>query len=364
MRSATPIEAVHATAYVVPTDSPESDGTSEWASTTLVIVKVEAGGKQGIGYTYGDSSIAKLIQDRFAKLLVAYDAMSIPKRWSDMVTSTKNIGRSGISSTAISAVDIALWDLKAKLLDTPLAMLLGLARPSIPAYGSGGFTTYSQEQLREQLTNWLERGFDKVKIKIGRNKLADVDRVSFAREVIGPNRGLFVDASGAYTRTEALEMIDLLTQWKVSWFEDPIPCDDVDGLRILCQQRPGGVSIAAGEYGFELSYFRRLLQENAIDTLQVDATRCGGITGFLAVANLCDAFGIPLATRSAPALHASLGCVAQRATCLEYSHDHARVEKMFFEGLPLFEKGHLKPDFNLPGLGITFKENDMACYKV
>src|SRR5690348_3966575 len=194
-RPTAPIAAVAVEAFTVPTDAPESDGTLEWNATTLVVAHVDAAGRRGIGYTYADSATATLIRDKLAALLLGRDAWSVNARWIDMVRTIRNLGRPGICSMAISALDTALWDLKAKLLGVSLADLLGAARGSIAAYGSGGFTSYSLERLREQLGGWAREGLTAVKMKVGRDAHADIQRVAAAREAIGDAR-LFVDANG------------------------------------------------------------------------------------------------------------------------------------------------------------------------
>src|SRR5512142_2759025 len=152
--SVVPIEQLDVSAYTVPTDSPESDGTYSWDKTIIVIVEAAAGGMSGLGYTYADLSTAKLIQEMLSNVVQGRDAMAVPGCWLAMVQSIRNLGRPGISSMAISAVDSALWDLKARLLDIPLVTLLGAVRESAPIYGSGGFTSYSREHLQRQLGDW------------------------------------------------------------------------------------------------------------------------------------------------------------------------------------------------------------------
>lgn len=358
------IERVTAAAYQIPTDGPESDGTLAWDSTTLVLVHIEAGGKSGIGYSYADSATAALIRDKLAALLIAHDALAINARWRDMVDAIRNLGRRGICSMAISAVDTALWDLKAKLLDTPLAALLGMARPSIPVYGSGGFANYSIEQLQEQMHGWMQNGMKRVKMKVGRDPGADIRRVHAARDAIGNAAELFVDANGAYQRKQALEFAVNVADRGVTWFEEPVSSDDLSGLRMMRDRAPPGMAISAGEYGYDLPYFRRMLEAQAVDILQADATRCGGITGFLGVAALCEAFAIPLSSHCAPTLHIPLCCAARPAVHLEYFHDHARIERLLFDGAVAPGDGRLAPDLTRPGLGIEFKEQDAQCYSI
>jgi L-alanine-DL-glutamate epimerase-like enolase superfamily enzyme len=358
------ITRVAVDAYTVPTDMPESDGTLTWNATTLVLVRIAVGACEGLGYSYADRATAALIHDKLKPLLEGCDAMAISGRWHDMVIALRNLGRPGICAMAISAVDSALWDLKAKLLDLPLATLLGQARSAIPVYGSGGFTSYSIAQLQQQFGGWAECGIRMMKMKIGREAPADVQRVAAARQSIGPDCSLFVDANGAYSRKQALLQAEHFALYDVAWFEEPVSSDDLEGLRLLRDRAPGGMAISAGEYGYELPYFRRMLEAGAVDVLQADATRCGGITGFLGVAALCEAFGLPLSSHCAPALHLPLCCAVRPAIHLEYFHDHVRIEQMLFDGAPLPDQGVLAPDLGRPGLGLVFKEQDAQCYRL
>lgn len=345
--------------YRIPTDFPESDGTLKWDSTTLVFVRATGGGQTGIGYTYADTATAKLIQHTLANVVEGRDIAAIPASWDAMVRRTRNLGRPGIVSMAISAVDTALWDLKARWLDLPLVTLLGAARQAVPTYGSGGFTSYSDSQLQKQLSGWVEQGIPRVKMKIGRDAQADLHRVQVARQAIGPEAELFVDANGAYSRKQALAQAENFAEFGVTWFEEPVSSDDLPGLRLMRDRGPAGMEIAAGEYGYDTFYFRRMLDAQAVDVLQADATRCGGITGFLRAANVCDAYGLPLSAHTAPAIHAHVGCAAPRVRNLEYFHDHVRIENMFFDGVLQPVNGELRPDLSRPGMGIELKQADV-----
>ncbi len=359
-----PIAKVSVAAYAVPTDAPESDGTLAWDATTLVLVQIDAGGKQGIGYSYADTATARLIADKLAPLLERQDALATNARWRDMVVTIRNLGRPGICSMAIAAVDTALWDLKAKIFDVPLATLLGMARPAIPVYGSGGFTSYTEERLQQQLHGWAEAGMQRVKMKIGRDPEHDLQRVKAARAAIGDAPELFVDANGAYTRKQALRFAHDFAALGVTWFEEPVSSDDLAGLHLLREAGPPGMAISAGEYGYDLPYFRRMLEAQSVDVLQADATRCAGFTGFMGVAALCEAFNVPLSSHCAPTLHLPLCCAARPAIHLEYFHDHARIEHMLFDGARMPDDGRLAPDLSRPGLGIEFKEQDAQCYRI
>jgi L-alanine-DL-glutamate epimerase-like enolase superfamily enzyme len=362
--TAVPIERIAVSVYRVPTDAPESDGTYAWDSTTMVLVEAVAGGRTGLGYTYADTATARLVIDKLAGVVQGRDAMGVPGAWSAMVAAIRNLGRPGIASMAISAVDTALWDLKARLLDVPLVTLLGAVRDAAPVYGSGGFTSYTTGRLREQLAGWVAAGIPRVKMKIGRQPGDDVGRVREARDAIGPAAELFVDANGAYSRKQALAMAEAFAGLGVSWFEEPVSSDDLEGLRLLRDRAPAGMEIAAGEYGYDLGYFRRMLEAGAVDVLQADGTRCGGITGYLRAGVLCEASGLPFSAHCAPSLHVHPSCALPAFRHLEYFHDHERIEHLLFEGSPTPVDGVLRPDPGRPGLGLELRRRDAARYAV
>jgi L-alanine-DL-glutamate epimerase-like enolase superfamily enzyme len=290
--------------------------------------------------------------------------MAVTAAWAAMRHSIRNLGRPGIVSMAIAAVDTALWDLKARVLDVPLVTLLGQVHAGVPVYGSGGFTSYPLDRLERQLGDWARHGIAAVKMKIGREPDHDGERVRAARDAIGPRVALFVDANGAYTRKQALAQAETFTEYGVRWFEEPVSSDDLEGLRLLRDRAPASMDIAAGEYGYDLPYFERMLEAGAVDCLQADASRCAGITEFLRVAALCDARSMPLSAHTAPSLHLH-PCAALAATRhLEYFHDHVRIERMLFDGAAVPVAGRLAPDLSRPGLGLEFKRSDAARYEV
>jgi L-alanine-DL-glutamate epimerase-like enolase superfamily enzyme len=358
------IGQVRVTAYTVPTETPESDGTLEWEKTTLVLVEIAAGGREGMGYSYADVSTAKLIESLLAEVVVGLNAFDIPGTHAAMLHQIRNLGRPGIVSMAISAVDNALWDLKAKLLGCPLLDLLGAARESAEIYGSGGFTSYTIAQLQDQLGGWAAQGIKSVKMKIGRDPGADLERVQAARKAIGPSVHLFVDANGAYTRKQALAQAEKFAELNVKWFEEPVSSDDLEGLRLIRDRAPAGMKIAAGEYGYDSFYFHRMLAAGAVDVLQADATRCGGLTGFLDAGTLCGASHLPFSFHCAPSLHAIPACATPSFWIGEYFFDHARIEQLFFDGVLQPVNGALKPDRSRPGFGLEFKRADAARFAV
>lgn len=357
-----PITEFSVSVFTVPTDGPESDGTLEWNSTTIIIAEAKAGRVTGLGYTYGDAAIAAFIHDLLFPLLRGRDAMDVTASWVAMTRAIRNQGRPGISSMAISAVDAALWDVKARLLNLPLVKLLGAVRDEVHVYGSGGFTSYPVDRLQRQLAGWVERGIRAVKMKVGRRPSEDDTRVRLAREAIGRDVELFVDANGAYGAREALAHAEAFADAHVTWFEEPVSSDDLAGLRFVRERAPAGMDVAAGEYGYDLYYFRRMAEIGAVDVLQADATRCAGITGFLQVATLCDAYNLPLSSHTASALHLHPCCAAPRLRHVEHFYDHERVERMLFDGVPRLVDGRLRPDLSRPGFGLELKRADAARY--
>ena len=362
MRCEAPIGRTEATAYEIPTDAPEADGTLAWDSTTLVVVEVQAGGETGLGYTYSDGSIVPLIERKLATLIAGHTALDIAGANAALWRGIRNLGRSGLVATAISAVDTALWDLKAKLLGVPLAALLGRSRESVPIYGSGGFTCYSDERLRKQLGGWVERdGCRWVKMKIGSDPARDPERVAAARSAIG-SASLFVDANGAFSAKQALGLAGRIAEYEIGWFEEPVSSDDLHGLALMRSATPAGMDIAAGEYGYNLDDFQRLLP--VVDVLQADVTRCGGVTGFMQVAALCEAHHVDLSGHCAPALHLHPASAAPRLRHLEWFHDHVRIEHMLFDGAPSPRDGAIRPDLTRPGFGLDFKTVDAERFRV
>jgi len=357
------ITRIDCAAYTIPTDAPESDGTIEWDRTTLIVSEVEAGGKAGLGYTYCHSAVVPLIARTLASEVHGHDAFAIESAWTAMVGIVRNIGWPGVAACAISAVDIALWDLKAKLLDVPLATLLGPARPRVPVYGSGGFTSYTDERLADQLAGWVHEGCAFVKMKVGREPETDGARVRAARNAIRDAQ-LFVDANGGYSRKQALGLANAFSDLGVTWFEEPVSSDDLEGLHLIRNRAPAGMDIAAGEYGYTPFYFRRMLEAGAVDVLQADATRCGGVTGFLRAAAICDAHGMPFSSHCGPAIHLHPACAAPRLRHMEWFHDHVRIEHMLFDGAPTLRDGHIAPDLSRPGHGLVFRQADAERFRV
>jgi L-alanine-DL-glutamate epimerase-like enolase superfamily enzyme len=356
------VERLEVSAYTVPTDSPESDGTLKWDSTTMILVEAHGGGKWGLGYTYGDISVGKFIESKLVSEVEGTDALSPPGAWAAMQRAIRNAGRPGVGAMAVSAVDIALWDLKARLLDLPLAAVLPRFHDAVPIYGSGGFTSYSLERLQEQLGGWVGEGIPRVKMKVGRHPEEDPGRVRAAREAIGDGVELMVDANGAYSRKQALYWAERFAEDGITYLEEPVTSEDREGLRLLRDHGPGGVGIAAGEYEWTLPQIADLA--DCVDILQADVTRCGGITNLLRVDGICKGRTIPFSAHCAPAIPAHACCAMETLVHLEYFHDHVRIESMLFDGVLSPEGGFLEPDSTRPGLGLELRRDAAEEYAV
>jgi L-alanine-DL-glutamate epimerase-like enolase superfamily enzyme len=350
----TAVERLQAAAHTFPTDRPESDGTLEWDSTTIVVVEAYADGAVGLGYTYTDGAAAELVREKLAATVEGRDAIAVGAAHEAMGRALRNVGRPGLAWCALSAVDLALWDLKARLLDLPLVRLLDSVRDEVPIYGSGGFCTYGPDDVAEQLGGWVADGIPRVKMKVGRDPEADAARVGAARAAIGPDAELFVDANGAFSRKQALAWVErYAVEWGVTWFEEPVSSADVEGLRLLRDRGPAGLDIAAGEYAYVPRDFVNLI--GAVDCLQADVTRCGGITGFLRAGALTAAHGLDLSAHCAPAASLAACTAVPRFRHLEWFHDHLRVEAELFEGVPEPEGGVLRPSLSHPGNGLSLR---------
>jgi L-alanine-DL-glutamate epimerase-like enolase superfamily enzyme len=362
---ATTLDGLDVSAYTVPTeDQPESDGTLQWNSTTMVLVEARADGKTGLGYSYTHQAAATLIDDKLAGIVEGCNALQVRRAWRAMQHDLRNVGWDGLVTSAVAAVDTALWDLKARLLELPLCTVLDAAHERVPIYGSGGFTSYSVQKLQNQLSGWVGQGIPRVKMKVGRNPGEDVGRATAARDAIGEEAELMIDANGAYARKQALRFGEAFADLGATWFEEPVSSDDLEGLRLLRDAGPPGLEITAGEYGYDVFYFRHMLEAGAVDCLQADATRCAGFTGFLDVAGLCRDRSLDLSAHTAPALHVHPMCAVQRPRHIEYFHDHVRIERMFFDGTLSPEGGYLEPDRSRPGNGLSLKREEAETYRI
>lgn len=361
------VEGVTSAVYVIPTDRPEADGTLSWDHTTLVLAQVDAGGLRGLGWTYGSGACKEVIEETLSGVVTGRDVLGTVSAHEAMVRAVRNFGRSGVVGCAISAVDIALWDAKSRHLGVALSDLFGRNQDDVPIYGSGGFTTYDDRTATSQLERWTaELAIPRVKIKVGEswgtNEERDLERSVHARNVVGDDVELYVDANGGYSTKQAMHLgRRFIEAADVCWFEEPVSSDSLEELRLLKEQLP--LDIAAGEYGFDERYFERMLASQAVDCLQIDVTRCGGYTSWLRAAGLAQAHGIDVSGHCAPNLHAHVAASVPNLRHVEYFWDHERIESMLFDGVLSPGGGAMTPDASAPGHGLSLKAADADAFR-
>jgi L-alanine-DL-glutamate epimerase-like enolase superfamily enzyme len=361
------VKSVETAVYTVPTDQPEADGTLAWDATTVVVVRVTGDGQTGIGWTYASAAAAAVVDEQLVAVVEGCDALSPASANEQMSRAVRNVGRQGVAACAISAVDIALWDLKAKLLGLPLHRLLGAVRDRVPVYGSGGFITYDDAALRRQLEHWVgEQQIPRVKIKVGESwgtdETRDLRRIASARDAIGDDAELFVDANGGYGRKQAARVARRAADDGVIWFEEPVSSDDLDGLRAV--RDSVDCDVAAGEYGYDLPYFERMCGYRAVDCLQIDVTRCGGVTVFMRAAAVAAAHGLDVSAHCAPSLHAGVCAATVNLRHVEWFHDHVRIDGLLFAGALDPSGGTIAPRDDAPGIGIELRDADAETFRV
>jgi L-alanine-DL-glutamate epimerase-like enolase superfamily enzyme len=356
----TAVEAVTTTMYRFPTPQQEADGTLHWDATTTVTVQVHGGGQVGLGWTYSTAAAAHIINDHLAAVVRDIDAFDIDAAWSAMHRACRNLGTKGLVMQAISAVDIALWDLKARLLDVPLPRLFGAFRTSVPIYGSGGFTNLDSDQFSDQVDSWHAANCTAMKIKIaegwGQHTERDLKRVRQLRNLAGPDVDLMVDANGGYTAGQAKRVGRALDELGVVWFEEPVSSDDIAGLAAV--RAAVRCDVAAGEYTSDVYDAARLVP--VLDCLQLDATRCGGYTGWRRAAAIAAAHNLHVSAHCASALHAPVAASIPNLRHVEYFIDHVRLETLLVDGTPDVHDGALHPDRSRTGHGMSLSDQARA----
>jgi L-alanine-DL-glutamate epimerase-like enolase superfamily enzyme len=359
------LDRIETTVLRIPTDRPEADGTFQWDSTTVVLVEVRADdGTCGIGWTYASSAAATVVNETLRPAIADLPLEDVRGAWDAMVAGVRNIGRGGVAATAISAVDVALWDLNARAQNRPLFEVLGAGRDSVPIYGSGGFTSYSVDELAAQLGGWVVDGIPRVKMKIGiasgAEPSVDLARIRAVRAAIGPKPELFVDANGAYSTKRAIRLAREL-EGVASYFEEPVSSDQLAELGLV--RRAIDQDVAAGEYGWDPWYFHAMAGAGAVDILQADATRCLGITGFLLAGGIAYSAGLRFSAHCSPTIHCHAACAVPQISHVEYFHDHVRIERLLFDGMPVQRDGRMYPSHDRPGIGVELKRQDADAFR-
>jgi L-alanine-DL-glutamate epimerase-like enolase superfamily enzyme len=360
------IEHIETEAYRVPLPAPWGDQTHRVTHLELVLTEITGdGGEVGTGFSYsvgvGGKAIQAMIEWYLAPKMIGADA-SPRVQWQHMWAEAHDAGGGGISTMALAALDIALWDLLARARRQPLVELLGRFKESVPAYGSGVNLNLTQAQLEEQVRRWLEHGYGAVKIKVGKPDVAeDQERVAAVRRLLGPRRLLMVDANQGWTVPAAVRAVTALTPFDLFWVEEPLLSDDVEGharLRRLVDAR-----LAIGENVYTRYQFRDYLAQDACDFVQADLVRVGGITPWLDIAALAQAWNVPVAPHFMLEITGQLLCCIPNGVILE------DVEGGSFRELGILAEdvgvraGRFTPP-SRPGHGITFDASKLKPHRI
>lgn len=359
------IESIYCDLFFIPLPEVLTDSThGEMSHFSLVTVRIrDSDGAEGVGYTYtvgktGGPSVLALLTHDVTPLLTGEDPRRIEHLWEKMWWALHYVGRGGIASFAISAVDVALWDLKAKRANEPLWRLLGGHDNRVRAYAGGIDLQLPLDRLRDQTQANLDRGFRAIKMKVGRDRLAeDVERVAAMREFLGPDIPLMVDANMRWSVEQAIRAARQFADYDVYWLEEPTIPEDFDGhCRV---QTEGGIPIASGENLHTVYEFQKLIAAGGAAFPEPDVSNIGGITAWLKVARLAEAANLPVTSHGVHDLHVHLLAAVSNASFLE-AHGFG-LEQFLQEPLPIVEGYATAPDRF--GHGVEFDWQQLSCHR-
>ena len=359
------ITKVTADHYRIPLDGPMTDA-SHGVHTEFEVVVVRLSTDReacGLGYTYtvgrGGAAVKTLLDVELAPLLLGWDPAGIEAIWQQMWRHLHYIGRGGLVAFAMSAVDIALWDLKGHVTGRPLWQLLGGDDPRVSVYPGGIDLQLEADELAAQSVEHVAAGFGALKVKIGRSVLEeDVLRVRAVRDAVGPETRVMVDANKSYSIDQAIRAARALADLDLYWFEEPIDPDDLAGLARVA--REGGIPIAVGENLHTVAEFGAAIDSNAVSFVEPDVTNCGGITAFMEVARRAEAANLPVTSHGVHELHVPLLAALPNAS---YAEVHGFRLDRFQIDAPLADKGVITAS-DLPGHGVRFDWEALSSHRV
>ena len=347
---------VHLVSYPVSGNFADATRTVETVGFTVVRITTDQG-LEGIGITYhevgGEATVA-LIQRNMAPKLMGRDPFETEVLWQEFFGYLRGVGRKGLMYCALSAVDIALWDLKGKIIGMPLFRLLGGNKTEVPVYSSGGWTSYSDEELVEEMTGMVAQGYRMIKFKVGveggHNTRRDRERVRKVREAVGPDIKLLLDANNCWDAATAVQFANTIREYDILLFEEPVFADDIPGLARF--KRGTDIPLATGEHEYTKFGARDLLMAGAADIVQIDGTRTGGFTEMLKIAALTQAWNVKFAPHAMENIHLHLVSAIPNAPFLERLFLFEDLTAHVFKDAPKPVGGMMTiPD--LPGLGLA-----------
>lgn len=331
----------------------------------FVHVKTDEG-LEGLGISAGHSAVQAVVEHTLKDVLIGQDPFDVEKLWNLMFWHVRGFGRKGVAFCAISALDIALWDLKAKALGLPLYKLLGPYTDSVPVYGSGGWTNFDESQLVEEQLGYVERGFRRIKMKVGKDfgtrEDEDVKRLATVRKAVGDDVEIYVDANNGYYAKQAIRMSKVFEEFDVKWLEEPVLADDVEGLAAVA--RATTIPVATGEHEYTKFGFKDLIARGGADIVQPDVGRVGGVTEWLKVAHLAHAFNLPVAPHSYQLIHLHVACATPNLKVVEYLGAVEQSDRVWYAEFAEPVNGMWSPDPTKLGLGLELNPDTVARNRV
>ena len=321
-------------------------------------------GLEGLGVGNGGRASQVLINESLKPILIGQDPLYIEKLWDDMFWRVRGVGRKGLAFGAISAVDTALWDLKAKYFSVPLYKLLGPYTDTVPIYGSGGWTHFSIDELVAEQTGYVERGMKSVKMKVGKDfgksEKEDIERLAAVRDAVGDDVEILIDANNGYYAKQAIRMARAFEPYRVGWFEEPVLADDIEGLAAVAAAID--IPVATGEHEYTKFGFRELIARGGADIVQPDIGRVGGVTEWMKVASLAHAFNLPVAPHAFQVVHLHVTCAIPNLRIVEYLGVSEEFDKLVYTEFPEPKDGMWSPFPDKPGLGLELNPDVVKKY--
>lgn len=322
-------------------------------------------GLAGLGICTAVGARAILERD-LKELLIGQDPLAHEKLWDDMFWRVRGYGRKGLAFCAISAVDIALWDLKGKIFGVPIYKLLGPYTDRVPIYGSGGWTSFTEAELVREQAGYVERGIPRVKMKVakdfGKSEEEDVRRLAAVRKALGDDVEIFIDANNGYYAKQAIRMARRFQEYNVGWFEEPVLADDIEGLAQIA--RSIDIPVATGEHEYTKYGFKELISRGGADIVQPDVGRVGGITEWMKVAHLAHAFNLPVAPHAVQLVHLQMALCTPNLKVVEYLGTTEGGDRVWYTEFPEPKDGMWAPYPDRPGLGLELNPASVRKYAV
>jgi L-alanine-DL-glutamate epimerase-like enolase superfamily enzyme len=319
-----------------------------------------------LGLGVGVTTSRAVIHEALKPLLLGQDALAHEKLWEEMFWRVRGFGRKGVAFSAISSIDIALWDLKAKFFGVPLFMLLGPFTATVPIYGSGGWTSFTEDELVREQVGYVERGIPRIKMKVakdfGRAEEEDLRRLAAVRKAVGDDVEIYVDANNGFYAKQAIGFARRMADYDVRWFEEPVLADDIAGLAAIA--RAIDIPVATGEHEYTKYGFKALLEAGGADIVQPDVGRVGGVTEWMKVAHLAHAYNLPVAPHAVQLVHLHLACCTPNLKVVEYLGVSEETDRIFYTEFPEPKNGMWSPYPDRPGLGLELDPRAVERYSI